>query len=70
MSEQSLHKALNNFIKYVLYGPVSNIALQTELGPHSLQEFRLVLTQNGASAANEIKSGYPSKNHVLKLILS
>ena len=44
------------------FGPVSNIDLQTDSGPHFLEQFRLVLTQNGASAANdtnEIKSWRP-----------
>ena len=59
MSERRLHQALNNFIQYVHFGQLSNTDLKNELGPHFLKLFRLVLTQDGASAANEIKSGCP-----------
>ena len=40
---------------------MSNFDLQTELGPYFLEQFRLVLTKNGASAANEINSGCPTE---------
>ena len=51
---------------------MSNFDLQTELGPYFLEQFRLVLTKNGASAANEINSGCPTeysiKYHVFEAV--
>ena len=70
MSQQRLHELLDGLIKYALFGPQDNIALQNELGPNFLKEFRPVLTQNRASAANEIKSvcpiEYSTKYHVFE----
>ena len=51
---------------------MSNFDLQTELGPYFLEQFRLVLAKNGASAANEINSGCPTeysiKYHVFEAV--